>query len=333
MNTISRRALGAYLMTGALGASLVLTGCGGSQAATPAADQSAQTVVVQDNHGEQTVAVPPRNVVSTDNRTFETLQSWGVTLAAAPLGLVPTTNPYRTDKSIVDLGTHREPKLESVVAADPGLIINGQRFASHYEELGKLAPRATIVELDPREDQPLEAELKRQTTVLGEIFAKKSEASTLNDGLDAAIERAKGAYDPAGTVMAVNVSGGEIGYIAPTKGRTLGPVFDMLDLTPALEVEGASDDHQGDDISVEAIAKADPDWILVLDRDAATSAATESSYKPAQQVIEASAALRNVSAVKQQQVLYMPNDTYTNEGIQTYTEFLGSLADAFEQAD
>ena len=130
--------------------------------------------------------------------------------------------------------------------------------------------------------------------------------------------------------MAVTTSGGEIGYIAPTVGRTLGPVFDILGLTPALEVEGASDDHQGDDISVEAIAKANPDWILVMDRDAAISADAP-SYEPAAVVLEKSEALTSVTAISEGNVVYMPADTYTNEGIQTYTEFFESLADAFEK--
>ncbi len=331
MYPITRRTLGGTI-AGALAGAVLLTGCGGAtQEAAPAANGSTSSVVIEDNHGKQTVATPPKKVVSTDNRTFETLQSWGIPLAAAPRGLMPTTNPYRDDDSIVDLGTHREPKMESVVAAEPDLIINGQRFAEKYDEFKKLAPEAAIVELDPRDGKPFDAELKRQTTALGEIFAKQDQASKLNQDFAAAIARAKAAYQSGQKVMAVNVSGGEIGYIAPSKGRTLGPVFDMLGLTPALEVAGASDDHQGDDISVEAIAKSNPDWILVLDRDAAISAATESSYKPAKQVLEGSAALKNVTAVKQGQVLYMPNDTYTNEGIQTYTEFLNQLADALEK--
>ncbi len=130
--------------------------------------------------------------------------------------------------------------------------------------------------------------------------------------------------------MGVNVSGGEIGYVAPSNGRTLGPLFDILGLTPALEVEG-SDDHQGDDISVEAIADSNPDIILVMDRDAAV-AADEATYQPAAQVIEGSEALKNVNAVKNGNVIYMPNDTYTNEGIQTYTEFLNMIAEQLEAA-
>ncbi len=48
---------------------------------------------------------------------------------------------------------------------------------------------------------------------------------------------AKKAYDGSSTVMAVDVSGGNIGYVAPGKGRTWGPVFDLLGLKPAPEVE------------------------------------------------------------------------------------------------
>ena len=130
---------------------------------------------------------------------------------------------------------------------------------------------------------------------------------------------------------AVTTSGGQIGYIAPTVGRTLGPVFDLAGLTPALEVDGATDDHQGDDISVEAIAQANPDWILVMDRDAAISA-DDPSYSPAAEILESNAALANVSAVTRGQIVYMPADTYTNESVQTYTEFLGDLATALEGA-
>src|SRR5699024_10710891 len=138
--------------------------------------------------------------------------------------------------------------------------------------------------------------------------------------------RAGQAYQEGDTVMALTTSGGEFGYIAPSKGRVLGPVFDILGLTPALEVDNASDDHQGDDISVEAIAKADPDWLLVMDRDAAI-AADEEGYTPAEQLLEQSDALKDVTALNEGHVVFMPADTYTNDGIQTYTEFFNAFAD------
>ena len=98
---------------------------------------------------------------------------------------------------------------------------------------------------------------------------------------------------------------------------------------PALEVENASDDHQGDDISVEAIADSNPDWILVMDRDAAISA-DDPEYVPANEILDSSEALAGVTAITEGNVIYMPADTYTNESIQTYTEYFTTLADALE---
>ncbi|WP_166872684.1 siderophore ABC transporter substrate-binding protein [Salinibacterium sp. ZJ450] len=315
-----------------VGLALTLTACASSSAPAATAPDSSQSASVEvvDNTGTHTIATPPRSVVATDNRTFETLSDWGIELSAAAVSLMPDTIAYTTDDSIVDLGNHREPDLEAVVAVEPDLIINGQRFAQFHEDFANLAPDATILELDPREGEPLDAELKRQTTVLGEIFGKQDEAEKLNAELDAAIERVKAAYESGQTVMGVNTSGGEIGYVAPSNGRTIGPMFDIFGFAPALEIPEGSDDHQGDDISVEAIAESNPDWIIVMDRDAAV-AAGDPAFSPASEILESSEALKNVTAVKDANIVYMPADTYTNEGIQTYTEFFNTLADALEQ--
>lgn len=318
--------LRALALSGAV--ALVLAACGTTTNSEPASS-AATSVEITDNNGSLTIATPPKSVVATDNRTFETLAAWGVKLAAAPKQLMPESVSYVKDSSIVDLGMHREPKLEALVALEPDLIVNGQRFTQFHDDFVRLVPDAKIVSLDPREGKPFDAELKRQVTVLGEIFGKQAEATKVTAEFDAAIARVKAAYRSGEKVMAVTTSGGDIGYIAPGVGRTLGPVFTIFDFTPALEVADASDDHQGDDISVEAIAKSNPDWILVMDRDAAISA-DDPAFKPANEILEKSAALKNVTAVTKGQIVYMPADTYLNEGIQTYTEFFNALADAFE---
>ncbi|WP_394195265.1 siderophore ABC transporter substrate-binding protein [Microbacterium foliorum] len=311
---------------------LTLAGCASGSDAEPQGTAAAvDSVTVEDNSGSHEIATPPASVVALDNRTFQTLSDWGVELSAGAVALMPDTVSYLDDESIVDIGLHSEPDLEAIVAVEPDLIISGQRFTQHNEAIAELVPDATIIDLEPREGEPFDEELKRQTTVLGEIFGKQDEAQALVDDFDAAVERAKAAYDDADTVMAVNTSGGEIGYLAPTVGRSLGPIYDILGLTPALEVDDASDDHQGDDISVEAIASSNPDWLLVLDRDAVFAAETP-DYVQASEILESSEALAGVTAVADEQIVYMPTDTYLNEGIQTYTTFLEDFADALEAA-
>lgn len=334
------------IVAGIASFTLVLTGCSqtddtdsAASSTSAAADSSSEstasasdaassegTITIEDNYGTVEVPANPEAIASLDNRTFEVLEQWGVELVAAPRTLMPETVEYRDDESIVDIGNHREPDLEALVAVQPDLIINGQRFSQYYEDLQKLAPDAALIDLEPREDESMDQELIRQVETLGAALGKEEEAAKLVDDFNAALKRAKDVYDPSKSVMAVNVSGGNIGYVAPSVGRFWGPIFDMIGMTPALEVESGSDNHKGDDISVEAIAESNPDWMLVLDRDAATG----DDSAPAQSVIEDSSALQNVTAVKEGAVVYAPADTYTNESIITYTETLNTLADAFE---
>ena len=285
----------------------------------------ASSVSIDANDGPVEIKLPVTRAASLDNRTFEVLQQWDVPLVAVPKKLIPSTVTAYNGEDIADVGMHRDPNLEALVAANPDLIISGQRFSKFDAQIKELAPDVPLINLEPREGKPFNEELIREVTDLGEIFGKQDEAKKLVDDFNASIERAKKAYDGSSTVMAVDVSGGNIGYVAPGKGRTWGPVFDLLGLKPALEVEGSTDSHTGDDISVEAIAEANPAWIFVLDRDAAIT--KDGSNTPAETVINDNAALQNVAALQNKHVLYAPNDTYTNESIITYTEIFNSIAD------
>ena len=336
MARTSARRLRTAVAAIATASALVLVSCSNGSDAEEQTNNSAaaaETITVSDNHGEQVIETPVEKVVVTDNRSFEILDNWGVKIAAAPKPLVPFTIPdYKDDESIEDLGTHREPKLEVLAAVEPDLVVNGQRFRQHYDDIKALVPDAAIVEFEPRDGEPLDEELRRHAKGLGEVFGKQAEADALIADFDAAIERARKAYDPAKTVMALNSSGGTLGYIAPGKGRTFGPIFDLIGLKPALEVEGSSDDHEGDEVSVEAIAGSNPDFILVMDRDAGTNTRNTDEFRPAQSVVNDAAPLRNVTAVKEGHIYYAPEDTYTNESIITYTEILNQIADLFENA-
>lgn len=318
-------------------AALGLAAC--SSGATTSSSQSsssssettqASSVSVEANDGTVEIKLPVTRAASLDNRTFEVLAQWDVPLVAVPKQLMPSTVTAYNGEDIADVGMHRDPNLEALVAAEPDLIISGQRFSKYDAQIKELAPDVPLINLEPRDGQPFNEELIREVTALGEIFGKQDEAKKLVDDFNASIERAKKAYDGSSTVMAVNVSGGNIGYVAPGEGRTWGPVFDLLGLKPALEVAGSTDSHTGDDISVEAIAEANPAWIFVLDRDAAIT--TDGSNTPAETVINDNAALQGVAALQNKHVIYAPSDTYTNESIITYTEIFNSIADAFEAA-
>ncbi|MFD2628140.1 siderophore ABC transporter substrate-binding protein [Oceanobacillus kapialis] len=320
---------------------LMLAACGNSNDAEGDAKASgetkdsteAETVEITDAHGTVTVPVNPENAVVLDNRSFETLADWDVELAAVPKAVMSDASPYVTDESVQDIGNHREPNLEILAAEDPEVVIVGQRFSGYYEDIKELVPNATVIDLniDVSEEASAPGEnlingFKDNTITLGKIFDKNEEAEQLVTDLDKAIEKAKSAYNGSDPVMSVIVSGGDINFSAPHTGRVWGPLYDIFEWTPALEVEETTTDHQGDEISVEAIAESNPDWIFVLDRDAPIS--NVEGKVPAQDVIDNSPALQNTTAIKEGQILYAPTDTYLNESVQTFIELFESIANS-----
>ncbi len=297
-------------------------------------EPSVKTVEITDNYGTWLVPVNPEKVVSLDNRTFETLETFGIKLAAVPKSVMVKESSYVKDDSVLDIGNHSEPNLEVIAAVQPELVIVGQRFARYYEDIVALVPDAVVLNfnIDVSEGAGTQGEnlvngFKQVTLDIGKIFDKNDEAAQLIAEFEESIDSVKSAYNGSDTVASVIVSGSDIGYSAPRYGRVWGPLYQIFDWVSPLEVDGTSSDHQGDDISVEAIAQSNPDWIMVLDRDAAVSS-TEGAV-PATDVIEGSEALQNVTAIKNSQVVYAPNDTYTNESIHTFIEIFNQLAEAF----
>lgn len=299
---------------------------GGDDAAEGSAEQQSGTVQVTDFQGTVEVPSPAERIVVTDNRVVRAMDAWGVDVVAAPLDIFPGDLSYASDEDVINLGNHGEPDMEGFVAADPDLVLNGYRFESHYADITELVPDAVMVDTSTDPEGALEEELARQITLVGEALGHQDGAAELVADLEASIERATEAYDPEQTVMGLLTSGGDISYVAPVTGRSIGPVFETLDLNPALE-QAADDTSHGDDISVEAIAEANPDWLLVMDRDAAI-AAEGAEFSGAEELISESAALQNVTAVQEGNIVYLPADFYLTEDIQAYTAFFDSVADA-----
>lgn len=321
------------LAAGAIAVGLVLAGCGADDSETTpdaAADPGSGTVTIEDDFGVQEVPEAPQSIVVTDNRSFRTLERFGVELTGAPLGLARETSYGEQD--LHDLGSHREPDFEALIAAQPDLVINGQRFGQYYDDIAELVPEAAIVQLDQATEDPATYfdGLVEKTEQLGVVFGEEDAAAQIIDEFTTERDRVAAAYDGESSVIAVLTSGGNISYVAPGDGRTLGPLFTEFGLTPAIE-QTVEDESHGDDISVEAIADADPDWLLVMDRDAMNRDEDE-DYQPAQELLADSPALQEVTAVQEGNIVYMPDNTYLTEDIFTYTEYFADLADAMESA-
>ncbi|MDO5626744.1 MAG: ABC transporter substrate-binding protein [Mobilicoccus sp.] len=301
------------------------TANGDASAAEPASAEPA-TVTVSTKAGDVEVPRHPQRVVALDSTSFETLQAFGITPVAAPKQLLPKDlNAWKDDANILDVGTHREPKLEVVAQAQPDLIIGGKRFEKVTADLQKAG---TVIDIAPSTEQEGYVEaLKQQTTTLGEIFGQETKAAELNDALDSSIERAA-AVSTGQSVFLANHNGGKIDNAA---GR-IGVLLQPLDMTDVFDTEANSESiHQDSGLAPETVAQENPDVMIVMDRDAAVSTPGGEAPTPASRTVEAQTAWANTTFVQNNDIIYLRDTFYVTEGIQAYTDAYTQIAETLGQ--
>ncbi|MCZ4078179.1 ABC transporter substrate-binding protein [Rhodococcus sp. H36-A4] len=297
---------------------LVLAGCSTDTADT---SDSADTVSIDTANGVVEVATNPQRVVALDNTSFETLKAFGIEPVALPKQIMPDVGfeEWIGNDLILDIGTHREPNLEVVSEAEPDLIIGGYRFEEYTDELSQIAP---TIDVSPTDENYVDS-LKSQTVALGKVFGKEDEAARIIADLDAAKDEAA-AETRSETVFLANVNGGKIDNGAQRIGRLLEPPT----LTDVFAGD-AGDIHGDSGLAPETIAQANPDWVIVMDRDAA---AGEPGASPAKAVFDAQEAFANTTFMTEDQVVYLDPYFYTRESIQAYSEAFQSISAAFANA-
>lgn len=233
---------------------LLLAGLG---AALPARAE----MVVKHAKGETVITERPRTVLVFDVAALDTLDALGVEVAGVPGANLPDyLGKYRGER-YAKIGTLFEPDYEAVAAARPDLIIIGPRSSAKYADLARIAPTLDL-SIDPMN---FIAGTKANVALLGSIFERKAEAGMLLGRIDQALADAKAAAPADERVLMVMVNGGKLTAFGP--GSRFGWIYKDLGLKPA-GAATASAAH-GEVISFEYILKTDPDWLLVLDRDAA----------------------------------------------------------------
>ncbi len=199
---------------------------------------------------------------------------------------------YQDDKYL-NAGTLFEPDMAVLRAAKPDLILIAGRASTAYDELNALAPTLNM-SVDPQDQL---GSLKQRTLQLGELFDKQQQAQAAVDKLDAQIAAVKPQAAQAGRGLVVLFSGGKISAYAPKSRFSF--VYDALGFSSALQSD--EKDVRGNKLTPEQVAKLNPDWLFVIDRDAATG--RPNAVAP--QKILTGTALKKTTAVKKA-VVYLP---------------------------
>lgn len=250
-----------------------------------------ETVTVRTAVGEVAAPVAPETVVALDLAAIDSLAALGVPVAGRPDMAPP---PYLAEavEGVPTVGTLFEPDFEALAVMAPDLIVAGGRSQPQVAALSRIAPTLDMTIAA----QDLVQEAKARLDAYGAIFDRAEQARDLKDGLDAALDETRAAVGGKGNALILLVSGTKIS--AYGAGSRFGWLHDRLDLPEA--VPDLREGNHGEAVSFEFLAKADPDWLLVIDRGAAIGQGGEAAAATLDNPLVAS-----TKAGKAGQILYL----------------------------
>ncbi|CAM2862380.1 siderophore ABC transporter substrate-binding protein [Actinomyces slackii] len=241
----------------------------GSSAPGAASSASAEAVTypltVTDGKGEVTIEAEPKKVVVLDITTMDSLVALG--LADRVVGIVSGGDslPMKLGDSYGSaevVGSFHEPDIEKVASLEPDLVIVGGRAEDSYEAM---AEKFTTILMPGGRETAFTERLTGAADLLGSVFGVTAKATEVVDAYKTKAEQVKAKASGIGKGLILMTSGGKISAYGP--GSRFGLIHDDLGVAPAIEdVKAAT---HGDSVSLEAVNQANPDWLFVVDRDAA----------------------------------------------------------------
>ena len=280
----------------------------------------AETLKIEHSSGVSEVEKNPKTVLVYDFGMLETLDMLGIPVAGVPGSAIPPSlEKYKAD-SYAKIGTLFEPDFEAINAAEPSLVIVGGRSQAKYAEVAKLAPTIDLTS----DDKDLIGSVKKNAEILGEIFGKEAEIKASIAKLDSSIEALRGLAAENGTGLILLTTGGKIS--AYGKGSRFGALHDVFGIKPAdPELQVAT---HGQAVSYEYILETNPDWIFVVDRDAAIG----QQAQPAAALLD-NELVRQTKAWKDGHVVYLDSAKLylTASGLKSQQDIVDQLTQALSK--
>lgn len=304
------------------------------------------TITALNGSEEETqVEVPydPQRIAILDFAALDVIDNLG--LGDRVVGTASTTLDYLmsyTQKDDVKLlGTIKEADLEAVMECEPDIIFIGGRLSSYYDELSEIAP---VVFLATDAEEGVVGSTRRIAETVASIFGLEDQVADKLEGYDARIQALAefaegktavvgmctgGSFKVLGNDGRCSIIGVEIGFDNLSNGLTSGDSGNGgqggrdgqsgRDGQGEREGQGSGNGGQGggtsthgNEASFELIVSLNPDYIFVMDRDAAIGT---DGAKLAKDVME-NDLIKGTDVYKNGNIVYLehPAVWYTAEG-------------------
>lgn len=271
-----------------------------------------ETIVLRTFNGNRElteVEVPynPQRIAILDMASLDILKALG--LADRVVGSASTSLDYLqdvvTNENIANLGTIKTADLEAVMMAEPDIIFIGGRLSKSYDALSEIAP---VVYLPTCEDGVV-ALTRQNAQIIASIFGKEAEVDALMADFDARIAALQAVAANHTVIVGMCTSGGF--NVLGNDGRCsiIGREVGFTNVGVDAQIETST---HGNEASFEFIVEKNPEYIFVMDRDAAIG--TEGA-KLAQEILE-NELVMGTDCYKNGNIVYLahPAVWYTAEG-------------------
>ena len=295
----------------------------GTEAGTSASPTSLTIQSLNASKSPISLEVPfsPQRLAVLDMASLDILDALG--LGDRVVGTADTSLDYLQQYiggSTANLGTIKEADLEAVMASEPDVIFIGGRLASSYDALSEIAP---VVYLATDPETGLVESVRKNASIIASIFGLESRVEELMAGFDARINALSAFSSGKTAIVGMSTSGGF--NVLGSDGRC-----SLISREAGFEnigVDAAADTStHGNEASFEFIVKTNPDYVFVLDRDAAIGT---DGAKLARDIVE-NELVMGTDAYKNGHIIYLvhPAAWYTAEGgITALDRMLADLED------
>lgn len=276
-------------------------------------EEKPETITVKSlnaNREEVDLEVPydPERIAILDMACLDILDSLGV--GDRVVGSAGTSldylQDYVTDENIENLGTIKEADMEAVMACEPDVIFIGGRLSSSYDALSEIAP---VVYLSTDTEIGVVESVRKNASTIAAMFGLEDQVDELMVDFDERIETLEAFAEGKTAIVGMCTSGsfnvlGNDGRCSMI-GREIG--FENVGVDANVDTS-----THGNEASFEYVVEKNPDYIFVMDRDAAIGT---DGAQLAQDIME-NELVQGTDAYKNGQLVYLehPAVWYTAEG-------------------
>lgn len=276
-------------------------------------EEKPETITVKSlnaNREEVDLEVPydPERIAILDMACLDIIDSLGV--GDRVVGSAGTSldylQDYVTDQNIENLGTIKEADMEAVMACEPDVIFIGGRLSSSYDALSEIAP---VVYLSTDTEIGVVESVRKNASTIAAMFGLEDQVDELMEDFDERIETLAAFAEGKTAIVGMCTSGsfnvlGNDGRCSMI-GREIG--FENVGVDANVDTS-----THGNEASFEYVVEKNPDYIFVMDRDAAIGT---DGAQLAQDIME-NELVQGTDAYKNGQLVYLehPAVWYTAEG-------------------